>query len=151
MHCTCCCAESGVSCNSSVLEGVILSTLCNRLWKCWESEWQNRERAFSCFHYEYVSYQCLVSLLILWFWVVEELWELDFLTHQFVRKKTCLIFTCVEIFDSWSWTKRIYCGLMFHWAREKPQILSPLWVLPLRLCEVSLRFSDCFEQIFFFH
>lgn len=93
------------------------------------TKWQSRAMEpyqLSYLHYEYGYYQCLVSRrLILWFSAAEKLSGMvGFLSRQLVRTKTCLIFSRTEMLDSWSWTKRIYCGLMFHWAREKPQTLS---------------------------
>lgn len=91
----------------------------------------------SYLHYEYGYYQCLVSLrLILWFAAAEKLSGMvGFSTLQLVRTKTYLIFTRMEMFDSWSWTKRIYSGLMFHWAPEKPETVPPiLWMFHSRLC-----------------
>lgn len=111
------------------------------VWKCWQSEWRSwtmESYHLSYLHYEYGYYQCLASPgLILWFSSAEKLSGMvGFLTRQLVRTKTCLIFTRMEMFDSWSWTKRIYSGLMFHWAREKPQTLSPSYSV---LCEYSPR------------
>lgn len=63
---------------------------------------------------------------------------LFFLTRQLVRKKTCLIFARMEMFDSWSWTKRIYCEVNVSLSQREATdsqslLLSPSWILPLGL------------------
>lgn len=113
------------------LSPCFLSLICSKKWHImYLSEWRSwamESYHLSYLHYEYGYYQCLVSPgLILWFSAAERLSGMvSFSTRQLVHTKTCLIFTHTEMFDSWSWTKRIYCGLMFHWARKKPQTLSP--------------------------
>ena len=108
-----------------------------------KSEWGSRALEsyhLRDLHYEYVYYRCLASPgLILCFCAAEKLSGMvGFLSRLLVHTKTCLIFSRMEMFDSWSWTKRICCGLMFHWAREEPQtlslLLSLLWTLPSGLC-----------------
>lgn len=122
---TCYCTERrlSASCRTSVVKHLPVA-------KCWQQERQTRagiSYQVSYHHYEYEYYQCLACLrLILWFSAAEELsGMLGFLTRQLVCTKTCLIFTSMEMFDFWSWTKRVYWRLMFHWTREELQILSP--------------------------
>lgn len=114
--------------------------------------WVMEPYHFSYLHYEYGWYQCLASLrLIRSFFAAEKLSGIvGFLTRQLVRTKTFLILTCMKMFDSWSWTKRIYCGLMFHWAWEKPQTLSPLWIPPLGCCvSLEIRCVWGFQMCYF--